>query len=143
MSSKYFRIDIPLDVVEKLAGLGLNWRQISGALSISEDTLKRRRDENPEIEAAFHRGRANTITAVANAVVERALNGDVQAQKLYLNSVAGWTKRVEVETKAPPVLNLILSSGSSALPNNVTDTPSRLGARVSAAIPNQESRQIF
>lgn len=100
MTKPYFKIQIPLGEVERLAGLGLNWKQIAGALSISEDTLMRRRNECPEIEEAFHRGRASTIAAVASKVVEQAMQGDMAAAKLYLNSVGQWVLvRVEYYPK--------------------------------------------
>lgn len=115
--AEYFKHKIPIEDVARLAGLGLNWKQIAGALSISEDTLKRRRDADPTIEDAFNHGRASTISAVANAVVQRAIEGCPQSQKLYLNSIGGWAKKIEVEHDATPIFRLILQhSGEQPAP---------------------------
>lgn len=108
--AEYFKRKVPIAEIERLAGLGLNWKQVANAISMSEDTLKRRRDNDPKIEEAFDRGRATVIAAVANAVVVRALEGCPQSQKLYLNSIAGWTKNVQVEHEAGPGLRIILQT---------------------------------
>lgn len=108
--AEYYKKPIDIVAIENLSSRGLNWRQIAGALSISEDTLKRRRTADPEIELAYNRGLSHTIAAVANAVVERALEGCPQSQKLFLNSIAGWAKRTEIETKGgyTPTLRIMM-----------------------------------
>lgn len=114
---EYFKRKVPIAEIERLAGLGLNWKQVSDAIGMSEDTLKRRRDNDPEIEESFNRGRASTIAAVANAVVVRALEGCPQSQKLYMNSIGGWAKNINtnLELSTAPSIRIILTQTAETL----------------------------
>lgn len=109
---EYFKRKVPIAEIERLAGLGLNWKQVSDAIGMSEDTLKRRRDNDAKIDEAFNHGRASTIAAVANAVVVRALEGCPQSQKLFMNSVAGWAKTVNanLELSTAPSIRIVLTN---------------------------------
>lgn len=98
---EYKKIEIDLGRVEYLASLGLNIGEIAGAMGVSRKTLDRRREEDGEIDARIAQGKGKGIADVASALMKNALRGDVAAQKIYLNSVAGWAKTSKVEFTAP------------------------------------------
>lgn len=91
------KIKLDVEAVEQLAHLGLNDAQISDALGISADTLRRRKQDSEAVEAALRRGRALAVAAVANALYDNALAGNVRAQIFFLKSRGGWRERVAPE----------------------------------------------
>lgn len=50
-----------------------------------------------EIRAAYERGRARAIGAVAQSLLSKARQGDFRAQKFYLQTQARWTTKHEVK----------------------------------------------
>ena len=84
------RIPIDLADVERLAARGLSRRAICNAVGVSEDTLERRVRQDDAFRAALAAGRALGLSAVANALYEKALGGNVQAQMFCLRSRGGW-----------------------------------------------------
>lgn len=86
-----------LDELRHLASIGLTERQISSKLGMCWSTFKKKRDENPDIEEAFQKGRADGIADVANSLKEQAMKGNVAAQKFYLinRDRSQWADRVE------------------------------------------------
>ena len=71
---------------EKLAGQGLTIDQISTYLGMGTATLYEKVNKYPEFSDAITRGRAKGIDKITNALFDKALDGDVQAQKYYLNN---------------------------------------------------------
>ena len=86
------RIEIDVAEVERLAKIGLNETQIALALGCSPDTLRRRKRESEALMIALDRGKHQGIAEVAGALFKKAMDGDVRAMKLYLNSRAGWAR---------------------------------------------------
>ena len=85
---------IPIDAaeVERLASCGLTDVQIAAALSIHPETLRRRKRDAIEFADALTRGRARGAGAVASALYEKAIAGDLKAQMFFLKTRAGWTE---------------------------------------------------
>jgi hypothetical protein len=73
--------------VEALCAYGMDHVMIAAMLGISHDTLtKYYRDE-------LDVGKAKVVEQVANSLKRNAMHGDVQAQKFFLSSRAGWSEK--------------------------------------------------
>lgn len=86
--------------VERLAGLGLSREKIAVSLGCSERTIYNRIRDDADFAAAFARGRAAREVVVADKLAENCDKGDTSAIKFYLQAVAGWTERQQVEMQA-------------------------------------------
>jgi len=86
--------------VETLSAV-LTQAQIGDYLGISERTFRQRMWDDPDVAAAYSRGRAKTIGSVAKNLVMQAIDGDVNAQKFYLLSQAGWRVTQTHEVSGP------------------------------------------
>lgn len=87
--------------VESLAARGLTMQQIADAMGISLSTLGRRKTELEEFDQAIKRGQAKGVSAVTNALFEKALNGDTASAIFYLKNRAGWRDRSASEVSGP------------------------------------------
>jgi hypothetical protein len=87
-----------VEQVEKMAGHGLTLDQIADCLNIGERTLERRFSEDTVVLAAYKRGKAVAINAVAKTVYQKAVAGEGAFPFFYLKTQAGWreTNRMEV-----------------------------------------------
>lgn len=86
--------------VERLAGLGLSREKIAIALGCSERTIYNRIREDADFAAAFARGRAAREVIVADKLAENCDKGDTSAIKFYLQAVAGWAEKQQIEMQA-------------------------------------------
>ena len=81
----------PLDAskVEALAALQCTMEEIASGLGISRSTLDRRRDEDPELNAAIQKGRELGTRSLRRLQYDAAKNGNVTMQiwlgKQWLN----------------------------------------------------------
>lgn len=88
---------VDLDKVEQLAMQGLSQVQIAQALDISEDSLTRRREDQPGVQQAIDRGAAKGLAVVTDKLLKGIAGdkgfapGQVQAITYYLNNRAGWS----------------------------------------------------
>lgn len=94
------RIEIDGDQVaqiEKLAAV-LTMEQIADFLGFSERTLRRRFHEDPEVLAAYKRGKQRAVAGVATNLIQQAQSGNTTAAIFYLKTQAGWreTNRTEI-----------------------------------------------
>lgn len=92
------KIEIDLAKVEALASRLLTKEQICISLGISESTLYRNQRETAELTAAIKRGREKGVAAVANKLVESAMDGNTTAQIFVLKTHGGpdWKDRQDV-----------------------------------------------
>lgn len=73
--------------VEHLCAYGMDHTMIARMFGISHDTLtKYYRDE-------LDVGKSKVVEQVANSLKRNAMSGDVQAQKFFLSSRAGWSEK--------------------------------------------------
>ena len=97
------------DLVERLAAF-LTQEQIARALGIGEKTFRRRLADDPELRAAYDRGRAMAVAEVGNSLLLNALNGNVTAQIFFLKTQGGWVERTRVEHSGQMTLEAWLRS---------------------------------
>lgn len=82
--------------VEEMAAV-LTQKQISDYFGITDKTLRNIMKRQPEVRTAYNRGKAMGIMDVANNLVVKAKEGDVQAAKFYLSHQAGWSEKNRTE----------------------------------------------
>lgn len=92
------KIEIDLAKVEALASKLLSKEQIAISLGISERTLYTNQKESAEFAEAIKRGREKGVAAVANKLVESAMDGNTTAQIFVLKTHGGpdWKDRQDV-----------------------------------------------
>lgn len=92
------KIEIDLAKVEALASRLLTKEQIAISLGISERTLYTNQKESAEFAEAIKRGREKGVAAVANKLVESAMDGNTTAQIFVLKTHGGpdWKDRQDV-----------------------------------------------
>ena len=92
---------------ESLAAQGLTMDQIAQTLGMGRTTLYEKVKEYPYFSDAIEQGRSKGIAQVTNALFKKATDGDVSAQKYYLNNRdnKNWKDRIDntiaatIETK--------------------------------------------
>lgn len=90
------RIDIDIQLVEKLAGDGLTQAEICAAMGISEKTLERRKTEMSVLADAIKRGKAQAAGIVANVLFEKAtVDKDLGAIIWYEKTRRGLSDRMQ------------------------------------------------
>ena len=92
------KIEIDLTKVEDLASKLLSKEQIAISLGISNATLYNRQLENVEFLEAIKRGRQKGVAAVAEKLVNSAIDGNTTAQIFVLKTHGGpdWKDRQDV-----------------------------------------------
>ena len=83
--------------VEKLAPF-LTKEQMAGYFGMSEPTLSRIFDDEPELFLAYKKGKSKAISMVGNSLLMQARDGNMTAAIFYLKTQAGWK-----EDKAEPI----------------------------------------
>ncbi len=99
-------IEITVDMCKKaesLAAQGLTMEQIASVLGIGVRTLYEKQAAYPQFSQAIEQGRDKGIATVTNALFNKAKEGDVAAQKYYLNNRdnANWKDRRENTHQGP------------------------------------------
>lgn len=82
--------------VETLAAV-LTQEQIADYLGISRRTFNDILERDEEVFAQYKKGKAKSVGAVAQSLVQKALAGDTASAIFFLKTQAGWkeTQRVE------------------------------------------------
>jgi hypothetical protein len=72
--------------------------QIADYFDISENTLRAVEERQPEVSAAYKKGRVKQIVAMASNLIQLAKAGNVAANIFYLKTQANWKEdNVEVQ----------------------------------------------
>lgn len=89
-----------IEMMERLAGLGLTVVQICSILGVSHQTLYRRisEDGGDEISETLHRGKAVALSKVAEKAFELALEGDSNMIRYILSSKGGWAPNSQISS---------------------------------------------
>ena len=73
-------------MVRNLAKQGCSKKNIAAMLGMGYSTYMAKQDQFVELQEAFELGRQQGVTAVAGALFQKALVGDVPAIKYFLNN---------------------------------------------------------
>lgn len=79
----------------------LSLAQVAGFFGISERTFHNIRAKQPEVDQAYHRGRAKAVNSVGRSLISLALSGDQKAMQFFLATQGGWKKTEAVEHTSP------------------------------------------
>jgi transposase len=90
-------IEIDLNEVQRLAGLGLSQSEIAASLDISVDTLSRRKKEFAEFADALKRGKAKAKSEIANKLFTEAKNGNITAIIWIEKTRFGFSEKLQIE----------------------------------------------
>ena len=91
------KIEIDIQEVERLAGLGLDHEEIALNLGISLATFKRRKADDELFELAVKRGKARTKRTVTSKLMEKIEAGDLGAIIWYEKTRLGFTDKQTIE----------------------------------------------
>jgi hypothetical protein len=86
--------------VEKLASV-LSKAQLADYFDISENTFRAIEERQPEVSAAYKRGKAKAIGSVASNLIQQAQEGNTSAAIFYLKTQAGWAETQKLEHTSP------------------------------------------
>ena len=101
------KMQLDLDKIEVFASRGLTREQVAHNLGVSAKTLQRRAKERADVEDAYQRGKAKGIAKIANALFEKALEGNTTAQIFFLKC-NGWKESSEVEFKNTTPVKIVI-----------------------------------
>ena len=83
-------------LVSKLAGV-LTYEQLADLFGIAQRTFDNIRERQPEVNAAYKKGRAEIIGKVAESLVQDALDGDTTSRIFFLKTQGGWRETTKVD----------------------------------------------
>lgn len=93
--------------LEALAAV-LSKAQVADYYDISENTLRAIEERQPEVSAAYKKGKAKAIASVATGLLQQARDGHTSAAMFYLKCQAGW-RETESEQRDIPPMQVILT----------------------------------
>jgi len=85
----------------------LNKSQVADYFGISENTLRAIEKRQPEVSAAYKKGRVNQIAGMGSNLIKLAKAGNVTANIFYLKTQAGW-KEEQHEAMDIPAINIVV-----------------------------------
>lgn len=93
------RKELPEDAAEQLEKLApyLSRDMIADYMGLHRDTLRARMQENPDLEAAYARGKSKAIAAIAGGLIQKAREGDTASTIFYLKTQAGWRETQQID----------------------------------------------
>lgn len=97
-NNAYKMLKKDVDLIERLAGVA-SQQIIANFFGIHINTLRAIMDRQPEVEAAYLRGKANTTIQIGEALISNALGGDFRSQKFYLATQAGWIEKQDIHLR--------------------------------------------
>jgi hypothetical protein len=89
----------------------LNKSQVADYFGICENTLRAIEKRQPEVSAAYKKGRVDQILDMGGNLVQLAKQGNVAANIFYLKTQAGW-KESEPEVQEIPAINIIVDGNA-------------------------------
>ena len=102
-------VELTAEQVIELKALSavLNKSQVADYFGISENTLRAIEKRQPEVSAAYKKGRVNQIAGMGGNLIKLAKAGNVSANIFYLKTQAGW-KEDQPEAVDIPAINIIV-----------------------------------
>ncbi len=119
-------INLDHNEIERLAGMGLNERQICASLGINPSTLTRKKHIK-SIKHALEKGRAKAIAQVSSQLFNNAMEGKETSAIFFLKNMDpdNWKDRNILETNHTINLSHVINSAKERIPN-ATQTIKRL-----------------
>jgi len=119
-------INLDHNEIERLAGMGLNERQICASLGINPSTLTRKKHIK-SIKNALEKGRAKAIAQVSSKLFDNAIEGKETSIIWFLKNrdPDNWKDRNILETNHTINLSHVINSAKERIPN-ATQTIKRL-----------------
>lgn len=119
-------INLDHNEIERLAGMGLNERQICASLGINPSTLTRKKHIK-SIKNALEKGRAKAIAQVSSKLFNNAIEGKETSIIWFLKNrdPDNWKDRNILETNHTINLSHVINSAKERIPN-ATQTIKRL-----------------
>ena len=102
-------VELTAEQVIELKALSavLNKSQVADYFGISENTLRAIEKRQPEVSAAYKKGRVNQIAGMGSNLIKLAKAGNVSANIFYLKTQAGW-KEDQSEAIDIPAINIVV-----------------------------------
>lgn len=95
------KVEMSIDKVAELAGLGLTQRQIADYFGVDPSTLTRRQSEDKDFAQALKHGRARGMANVANAVFDSATKDkNPTAMIWYEKTRSGKSEKIDIRVTA-------------------------------------------
>ena len=85
----------------------LNKAQVADYFGICENTLRAIEKRQPEVSAAYKKGRVNQVLGMGGNLIKLAKAGNVSANIFYLKTQAGW-KEDQSEVVDIPAINIVV-----------------------------------
>lgn len=100
-------VELTTEQVIELKALSavLNKSQVADYFGMSENTLRAIEKRQPEVSAAYKKGRVNQIAGMGSNLIKLAKAGNVAANIFYLKTQAGW-KEDQSEVVDIPAINI-------------------------------------
>ncbi len=94
--------------VEGLAAV-LTKRQLSDYFGVSENTFREIEKRQPEVSAAYKKGKGKAIASVGGNLLKQARKGNVTAAIFYLKTQAGWKEsdQTVVSTTSDNIIQVV------------------------------------
>lgn len=110
-------INLNHNEIERLAGMGLNERQICASLGINPSTLTRKKHIK-SIKQALERGRASAIAQVSSQLFNNAMEGKETSAIFFLKNrdPDNWKDRNILETNHTINLSHVINSARDRIP---------------------------
>ena len=111
-------INLDHNEIERLAGMGLNERQICASLGINPSTLTRKKHIK-SIKQALEKGRAKAIAQVSSELFNYAMEGKETSAIFFLKNrdPDNWKDRNILETNHTINLSHVINSAKERIPN--------------------------
>jgi hypothetical protein len=102
------KIELDLAKIEQFAALGLTREQVAHNLGFSFKTWTRYNTDG-SLEDAYMKGKSKGISVIANALYQKAKQGNTTAQIFFLKC-NGWKESSEVEVKNTTPIQLVVKN---------------------------------
>ena len=111
-------INLDHNEIERLAGMGLNERQICASLGINPSTLTRKKHIK-SIKQALEKGRASAIAQVSSQLFNNAMEGKETSAIFFLKNrdPDNWKDRNILETNHTINLSHVINSAKERIPS--------------------------
>lgn len=101
-----------VEQVEKLASM-LTKSQLADLFGVSENTFRAIEERQPEVSAAYKRGKASAIIDISRNLIQQSNKGNTAATIFYLKTQAGWRETDESQVQREPItINIVKPDGA-------------------------------